>query len=196
MGIVERVHRVFRDGLRAYLDNMTKIREWDLILFGLMSAMNNSYKKKLGCTPFYAERGRNMVTMWELEDGELETQVNYSAHLTSIMINTYKAIKMGIAREGAKSKNAYDEKQHGIQFIPGEEVALFCPNVGKTRRQWRAGYFVVKMLTDVNVLIKHERSGKESEVHVKRLARVTWGKKYEEGKEYKGKEPEEWRERY
>ena len=87
MGSVEQAHRVFRDGLRAYLDEMTKIREWDVILFGMMSAMNSTHKRKLGCSPFYAEHARNMVTPWEIGDEEMETQSDYSAHIARTMIS-------------------------------------------------------------------------------------------------------------
>ena len=194
MGIVERVHRVFRDGLRAYLDERTKEMNWDIILFGLMSAMNGTHKRKLGCSPYYAHHGRNMVTAWDIGIGEeqLEARSDFTANLVRTMVDCYKTIKLGIAKEGGRSKKAYDERQKGVQFSPNEEVAVYFPVIGKTRRQWRSGFRVVKMTSDVNVLVEHTESGKQHEVHVKRIARVTWGEEYDKKKNYKGKEPEEW----
>ena len=41
-------------------------------------------------------------------------------------------------------------------------------------------------------MVKHEHTGKEHEMHVRLVAKVTWGTKYEDGRESKSKEPEEW----
>jgi hypothetical protein len=161
-------------------------------MFGLMSAMNSSYKKKLGCSPFHADHGRPMPNMWDIGDEVMEARSEYTAQLLRTMTSCYKTIRMGIAKEGDISKKQYDKKQKDICFNPGEEVAVFFPVGGKTRRQWRAGYEVVSMKSDVNVLIREIKTGKEQQVHVKRVARVSWGPEYEKDKEYKGREPEEW----
>ena len=192
MGIVERVHRVFRDGIRAYIDEMNKVRDWDVILFGLMSAMNSTYKRKLGCSPFFANHGRNMANVWDIGAEAMEENATYISQMVTTLRNCYNTVKAGIAKEGLNMKRRYDDKQKGIEFVKGEEVAIFYPVVGKTRRQWRAGFTVVSMASDVNVVVRCEATGKEQIVHVKRVAKTTWGPKYKKDEKYKGVDPDKW----
>ena len=192
MGIVERVHRVFRDGIRAYIESMNKVRDWDIILFGLMSAMNATYKRKLGCSPFFADHGRNMANIWDIGTEAMEENSTYISQMATTLRNCYNTIKTGIAKEGLDMKRRYDNKQKGIEFIKGEEVAVFFPVVGKTRRQWRAGYTVVGMASEVNVIVRCEATGKEQTVHVKRVAKTTWGPKYKKDEKYVGINPDKW----
>ena len=192
MGIVERVHRVFRDGIRAFADEMIKLKDWDVILFGLMSAMNATHKRKLGCSPFYANHGRQMVGAWDTGSESMETRSTYMNTMARTLKNCYNHIKMGIIKEGLSSKRIYDNKQKGVVFSPGEEVVVYYPVVGKTRRQWRAGYTIVKMTSDVNVLVKEITTGKEQEIHVKRVAKTTWGPKYKPDEKYTGTDPDNW----
>ena len=192
MGIVERVHKVFRDGIRAYADEMHKIKDWDIILFGLMSAMNATYKRKLGCSPYFANHGRNMSDMWDIGSEAMEENATYISRMATTLRNCYKTVTAGIAREGLDMKRRYDDKQKGIEFMQGEEVAIYYPVVGKTRRQWRAGFTVVGMASEVNVLVRCVATGKEQVVHVKRVAKTSWGPKYKQDEKHKGVDPDEW----
>ena len=48
MGTVERVHKVFKEALRAYCETASQYKQWDLMLYGIVSALNATSKRKLG----------------------------------------------------------------------------------------------------------------------------------------------------
>ena len=190
MGSVERVHKVFKEALRAFIDDEYMIKDWDLLLFGIVSALNATRKRRLGCSPFFAERGRNMVmpaaSIAPIPLPNMYHNDEFIREVAQSLSTVHARIRELSRQENEYDKKRYDISQRSIAFRPGDHVVLYSPRIGKLVRQWRGIYSIVRMETEVNVRIRHIDTNVEMTVHVQRLKPIELGPRYclDESKEH------------
>eukprot|EP00118_Oscarella_pearsei_P018893 m.196972 g.196972 ORF g.196972 m.196972 type:complete len:1094 (+) comp39535_c1_seq2:160-3441(+) len=175
-GQVERFNRFIGGALRVYTGE--EHDDWDDFLEALAFAYRTSIVDVIGDTQFHLVYGRDArLPVDVLEGGSDEVQRDahqYGLQVTRRIIDAHQAAKAIQRKMDEKRKEAHDACHHDVEFEEGRLVLLYTPVVKpgqsrKLQRKWAGPYRVAKKCSEVNYLIRHVTTGKESRVHVRRL---------------------------
>ena len=178
-GLVERVHRVFRDAMRAYFDKPSSFVQWDVVLYGVTSALNSTEKRRLGFTPFFMKEGRNLLlpglNALPGEGEHLGNQEDHVVELLTTLRNAFRDVRESWQEESRKMKAHYDKTHRHVEFKVGQYVVLYRLHSKKLVRQWRGVYRIIEMKSPVSAIVKHIDNGEVTHAHVQRLKHYDMG---------------------
>ena len=180
-GLVERVHRVFRDAMRAFFSKPTNFVNWDIVLYGVASALNATDKRRLGgFTPFFLKEGRhyvlpNLSMLPSADSDELVSQEERVVELLGTLRDAFATVRESWKEEARKMKAYYDKTHKNVEFKVGQYVVLYRPSGGKLQRKWRGVYKVTRVDSAVSVVVQHIDTGEVTRAHVQRLKHYEMG---------------------
>lgn len=130
----ERVNRSINAALRAYIKKDQK--DWDLHLSEINSALRSMYHQSIGCSPYLAVFGQNMITHGEtyqvlrnismLEEGLGDGQKNRSDFQSEVRM----AIKKNLQKAHNLNEKTYNLRARPIQYKVGEQI--LCRNFAQS----------------------------------------------------------------
>jgi hypothetical protein len=124
-GQTERVNRVLEEYLRSYVGPMQD--DWDNYLPMAEFAMNDSYQKSIGMSPFYMTYGCNPRMPTKLEQPKRD---NPSGQKYVENIHTaVKRARILLKEAQNKQKQQVDKRRREVSFLPGDLVLLNTANL-------------------------------------------------------------------
>jgi len=170
-GLVERCHKTIKSMITPYLEE--KPENWNKYLPFIILALNAAKHASTGYSPFYLLFGRDPSLATDLTPPFRTRSIDEFVEIISVeWKRALKATKINILKAQKVQKRNYDVRTKFIQYSIGDKVLLKLPETpGKFKNFWGGLYTIIDKKSDLNYVIKRDKDGKISLVHINRLKR-------------------------
>ena len=178
-GKCERYNRVQNDMLAKLVDRTH--RDWDTKIPSILSAYRTAVNDSTKFSPFFVLYGRDPVLP---VDTLLSPKYRYQGeeYVPTMLENMHKAhhqVQHNLIQSHERNKKYYDRKAKPVQLKPGDMVYFRDPSEAvqhsKLDSNWQPFYRIVKALSDVTFVIKHQLSGHTKVVNAHNLRQANAG---------------------
>ena len=175
-GKCERFHRVQNDMLAKLVDRSQ--RNWDSKIPAILSAYRTAKNESTQFSPFYVLYGRDPVLP---VDTLISPKYRYQGdeYVPTMLENMHKAhhqVQHNLKQSQERNKMYYDRKAKPVTLQSGDMVYFRDPTEAAQRSKlssnWKPFYRIVKALSDVTFVIKHQLTGETKVVNAKNLRRT------------------------
>ena len=174
-GKTERFHRVLKAILAKSLESSDQ-RNWDLYIPMALSAYRTSVNDSTHFTPHFLVYGRDPVLPM---DTLLRPKLRYMGDqyvptMLARLHESYTVVKENTREAREKNKRYFNQRAERCSYKVGDPVYYFSKaslpgTSSKLNIAWRPYYRIVKQLTPVNFVIRHQLTGQTKSVHAEHL---------------------------
>ena len=173
-GRCEKYHRVQNDMLAKLVSRNQ--RNWDTKLPSILSAYRTAKNDTTKHSPFFIVHGRDPVLpMDTLLSPKFKYQgEEYVPTMLENLSQAYHEVRHNLALGHEKNKTYYDRKSKLVKFKVGDMVYFRDPSTApgsttKLTSHWKPYFRIVKALSDVTFVIKHQLEGGTKTVNAQNL---------------------------
>ena len=172
-GKCERYNRAQNDMLAKLVDRSQ--RDWDTKIPAILSAYRTAKNETTKYSPFYIMYGRDPILPL---DTLLSPKYRYHGdeYVPTMLENLHSAyhhVQHNLSRSHDRNKEYYDRKAKPVKIRVGDMVYFRDPadaaQSSKLSSHWKPFYRVIKALSDVTFVIKHQLSGGTKVVNAQNL---------------------------
>ncbi len=124
-GQTERINRVVAEMLRSYV-SAEHMNDWDEWLPLTEFAINNSWQRSIGCTPFFMMYGEHPLTPADLD---VHSRVPAAVKTAGDIQRTVKLAKRQWAEAQQRMKEREDGRRREVTYKPGDQVMVSTVNM-------------------------------------------------------------------